>query len=530
VNGESILADDVARELKRIHKTVTKKERGELDLDRLMFRLVNDVLIGQEARALGMAEESSIADRVTRFQDELLLKLLDSKEIQDRAEPTEEEVRRLFREQYSVVQLRVVSSYDEEGAQQILAELRDGADMETLAREHSVDPIRVRGGLMKPAPRVELQRAVAEAAFSMELGQFAGPIQTKLGWTVIRIEGFEEPDEDHFAAAENTLRPLLRAEKARRLRAAVAETAKRHHPIEVDRAVVDAIVPVRKPDARLLAEPPDPQAIVASIGQRRILASEYSQALTRKWKGVRNIDYARAAAPIILDRLIERALLLSEAERRGYVKLPEVRRKVRSYETELLVPYYLEEVLAPSVNITDEQMRDYYAEHQNRFRKPPRVRVGQITVETPEEAERRAEAMREGADLAWLAKQYSMDEYAERGGDRGWLTPTPGADETSDWLLAAEPGDVGGPLLVNGAYVVVEVLDREQQEPYTFDEVSGNVREAIFKREFGEQLDRFIKKLRSRSEIAIHEDRLVRLSIAGSVEMAPDAERSHDAH
>jgi parvulin-like peptidyl-prolyl isomerase len=531
VNGEPILPGDVARELQRIHGSVEQTDRNDLDLDRLMFRMVNDLLIAQEARALGLDDEPTIVEKVRKKQDDLVLAHLDRTEVIERAEPTDDEVRRLFEEQHRVVELRVVSSLDEETARENLAELRDGADMEQMARERSVDPIQIRGGLMKPAPRIELLKGVGDAAFASEVGELAGPIQTKLGWTVLRVESFAEADESTFPTLEPGLRALLRQEKAKRLRAELAAQVRRHHEFRIDREAIDAIQPVREADARLLAKPEDPAAVLAYVGERRVLADDYAKALIQKWKGVRNIEFARAAAPMILERLVERALLLAEADRRGLSDLPEIRNPVRAYERQLLVPRYLEEVLAPTVEIEDADLRQYYEQNLDAFRRPPRVRLGQLTVATLEEAQRMAQSLRDGSDLGWLAKQYSGDEYAERGGDRGWLSPEPEADEFQDWLLGAERGSVADPIPVGDAFVVVKLLDREQQDPYPYERVSGNVREAVFGREFTERLDRFIKTLRGRSEIEVHEDRLARLNIAGTADLDPGGGAGgHGAH
>ena len=76
--------------------------------------------------------------------------------------------------------------------------------------------------------------------------------------------------------------------------------------------------------------------MVARIGDRRILtAKEYGDALNKRWKGVRNLEAATAAAPIILQKLIEQRLLLAEAEDRGYPERLQFRHAVHSFETSL---------------------------------------------------------------------------------------------------------------------------------------------------------------------------------------------------
>ena len=207
VNGEAIPLAALEQHLSRIHSVADEAERSDFDLDRLMFKLINDVLIGQEARALGMAEDPKIVKKLEELREDLSLKLFEKEKIGDRAKPEEKKIRKTFQEQYRVVQLRTVSSYDEEGARQMLEELRAGEDMEAMALERSVDPIRLRGGLMKPAPRIDLQREVATVAFALAPGELGGPIRTDLGWTVIRVESFADADPERFEQGPAVLAP-----------------------------------------------------------------------------------------------------------------------------------------------------------------------------------------------------------------------------------------------------------------------------------------------------------------------------------
>ena len=112
------------------------------------------------------------------------------------------------------------------------------------------------------------------------------------------------------------------------------------------------------------------------------------------------------------------------------------------------------------------------------------------------------------------------------GGERGWLDLTPG-DTFSDALLNAEPGEVLEPMGVTGNWTVVRVNLREEQGPYPFDQVSGNVRTAVYQQKFQRFLGEFLDKLRSRSEIDVNEEALAELRITGSHEEAPAVSPGH---
>jgi len=278
--------------------------------------------------------------------------------------------------------------------------------------------------------------------------------------------------------------------------------------------------------------------VVARIGKDLTLTvQEYTKALVLRWKGVRNKAAAAAAAPIVLNGLLDQKVLLAEAERLDYGEKPEIQRAVQAFETQLLVPLYLQKTVGANLKVTREDLESYYQEHREQLRRPPKIRLGQITVATREEAAELARQLRQGAELAWMAKQHSLDGYAETGGDRGWYTPQPDTQDFNRDLFTAETGTVLDPIQVEGNFVILKVLAREEQGIYELNEISGNIRKAVEQQIMLRDMKVFMDKLRARADITVFKDRLARLSISGGPEApAPGHEKAspapedHDGH
>jgi len=532
VNGEPVYPEDAERQLAETHQQVTEGMRADFDLDQLVFRLVNDTLLAQEARAMEMQDEEPIPGKLEALRRELAVKHLEVDEVWRPATASDEEIRQAFEREYQRVTLRVLTTLEKDEAEAALAELRgtedsEGADFATLVKERLVDPYKLRGGLVEDLARIDLQTEIAEAAFAAEPGALVGPVRTSIGWSLVRVESFAAADPERFDAVRRDLRDLIRYRKGQALKAALAAKLREQHPVTVNAETLAAIVPERQTDARLVPKVADRAAVVAHVGDETVTAGELGDALMWRWKGVRNEEAARAAMPLVLDGLLESKLLLDEALARGYDHTPAVERSVAALEKDLLVERYLKTVLGPQVDVTPEEMKAYYQEHLASFNRPPRVHVSQITVATPEEAQAIVRQVREGTDFAWLARRDSIDRFKEVGGERGWLDLTPGADAFNDSLLAAKPGDVLDPMGVPGNWTVVRVNLREEQGPYPYDQVSGNVRTAVYQEKFQRFLGEFLDKLRSRSEISVNEDALAELRITGTHEDAAPASGGH---
>lgn len=515
VNGEPIFFEDLERRLGDMHTGRNEAARDAFDVDQLMFRMVNDALLAQEARVLGMHEDEPIPTNLANLRRNLATERLEREEIWDRAQPADEEVRALFDKNYQTATLRVLTSYEQGESERLAAELRGGADLEQLIGEHSIDQYSARGGLLKNLDRVDIPIEIAEVAFSSEPGTLAGPIRTGLGWANIRVESVEPADPERFAALERHVRQIVRLKKADELRAALGKRLRELHPTTVDGDAVRAVAIEQLPDGRLMPKVADPTAVVARAGEREITAERLGRALQLRWKGVRNREAAEATRSLVVERLLQEELIVAEAERRGYDTAPEVLRRARAYETQQLVPRYLKEVVGTGLEATGEDARAYFEANEERYQKPPRVHYRQMTVGTREEAERLASLLRDGTDFGWLARQHSTDGFKDSGGDSGWVEPNPSVDDLQRALYEGQPGDVLGPQGVPGNFRILQIDGREEQGGYSFEEVSAHAKSGAYSIKFSEALDTFITKLRERSEIVVHEDVLAFMNISG---------------
>ena len=85
------------------------------------------------------------------------------------------------------------------------------------------------------------------------------------------------------------------------------------------------------------------------------------------------------------------------------------------------------------VEVSDEEIQNYYEENRNQYFSPKKVKVRHILLPLPpdakeekvEEVRKKAEELlervRKGEDFAKLAREYSKDPTAEKGGDLGYL-------------------------------------------------------------------------------------------------------------
>ena len=154
--------------------------------------------------------------------------------------------------------------------------------------------------------------------------------------------------------------------------------------------------------------------------------------------------------------------------------------KLELYE---YIEYYTlwEELATKDINISEDELLNHYNENIFKYKDPEKYHIQQIIVETKEEAETVLKELNNGANFDILAKERSIDVFSlGNGGDLGMITED---DPTIDpeIINKAKSMDIGKISLVelNGAYAVIQLLDRKEGIQYSYDEVKKSIKREL---------------------------------------------------
>lgn len=255
------------------------------------------------------------------------------------------------------------------------------------------------------------------------------------------------------------------------------------------------------------AEPPpeagaEPEPVFARVDGTAISVALYDLQLN---VAIRDRFYHRRPPPEELaklrhevgDALIDRILLLAEARRRGLQPdADKLRQSLAQFEErnranprwqearerllatleqelggdELLAQ--LEAGVRRAPEPQPEQLRRYYDEHRNEFTEPERLRLSIILLKVdpglppPEKAKflEQGKALHArlaaGEDFAALAKEYSNDESAPKGGDMGYVHRGMLGEEVLGHLEKLAPGAYSEPLVLMEGVAILRLDER----------------------------------------------------------------------
>ncbi len=173
--------------------------------------------------------------------------------------------------------------------------------------------------------------------------------------------------------------------------------------------------------------------------------------------------------------------------------------------------------IGPSMTITQEEQRQYYAAHRQQFMTPETVTLRQLLIAVPartgdaNQADTVADAAARlrigdlrakaigGADFAQLVRENSDGEAAAKA--NGGLVGPVKVEELNpalkDAILQLKPGEVSEPIRTPGGYQILKLENRVVPELRPFDSVRGEVENAIRNERLEPETEKMLKRLRT---------------------------------
>jgi peptidyl-prolyl cis-trans isomerase D len=152
------------------------------------------------------------------------------------------------------------------------------------------------------------------------------------------------------------------------------------------------------------------------------------------------------------------------------------------------------------VTLEESEIQDYFDQHRDQFPKEKRIKARHILFKVPpgaepekeQEVKKRAEEVlqkiKEGADFAAMARQYSEEPgAAENGGDLGYFTKGKMVEPFEKVAFSLKKGEVSDLVRTEFGYHIIKVEDVLGENPY--EEAKPGI-QTILKREKAQELAR----------------------------------------
>ncbi len=175
---------------------------------------------------------------------------------------------------------------------------------------------------------------------------------------------------------------------------------------------------------------------------------------------------------------------------------------------------YLDAVAA-GVEVSEQEVHQFYTANPDRFRVPEQVRARHILIKVAPDAAEQAKQtarkrlaailteLRSGGDFATLATRHSDDGSAVRGGDLGYFPRGHLVAPFEEAAFALRPGEVSGIVETPFGLHLIELEDRRPARLVSEAEAREQIRAYLRRAKSRAAVNAELRRLRSRAEIEI---------------------------
>lgn len=132
------------------------------------------------------------------------------------------------------------------------------------------------------------------------------------------------------------------------------------------------------------------------------------------------------------------------------------------------------------------------------------IKVNEVVAEA--EARHKLEGLydriKHGEDFAALAKLYSQDGSASKGGDLGWIYPGDTVPDFERAMNALKPGELSQPIQTPFGFHLIEVLERRVQD-VSADRQRAAARQVLRERKMDEAYQDWLRQARDRAYVEL---------------------------
>lgn len=227
VNGSDIRASAVAEFQ---HSLPPQMQQAPFPM--LLDALVNNLLIDEAAHKEGIQNDPEVKRAFKRAEETIIRKAWMQKKLH--AQVTDAALQERYAQFVAAfkpedeIRARHVLLETEDQARAVIAELKGGANFETVAKAKSKDPsAQQNGGDLGYFTRNEMVPQFSEVAFGLKVGEMTQqPVKTQFGWHVIKVEDRRKTTAPSFDDAKPVLREQVAEQTAQKLVSDVRAKAK----------------------------------------------------------------------------------------------------------------------------------------------------------------------------------------------------------------------------------------------------------------------------------------------------------------
>lgn len=182
---------------------------------------------------------------------------------------------------------------------------------------------------------------------------------------------------------------------------------------------------------------------------------------------------------------------------------------------DLMVARLLDQEVNQKILVKPSDISAFYEKNPDRFQQPESMRAAHILVVVPPGADDKTratlraradtalKAAKAGQDFARLARQYSQDASAERGGDLGFFPRGQMVGPFEDAAFALAPGQVSDLVETQFGFHIIKATEKRPARVVPFVEAAAQIQEFLEQQQRQEMSKALVDQLKAKGKVEI---------------------------
>ena len=345
-----------------------------------------------------------------------------------------------------------------ERAEAVLEKALAGDNWDSLAATYSEDKQNAsKGGDLGFFMRGRMVPEFDSAAFSTPPGEIIGPLSTRFGYHIIKVEEYKPESQRPLEGdTEKQIEGTLRREKEKEIATAYVDSLKENATFEFNNELLD------NDDSTFS----DNAWVMIANAMDTLFYDTYADALPRfkKWKQLDTLTIEDKME--MLDYLKTNLLLQNAVKVLGYMEHPDVAEAGDEYvkrEARLKVNNILRDL---EYEPSEEEVESYFYEHIDDYKVERKLMVYHIIFQDSSFAEAIRDSILLGADFVEMAKRYypGEPEIREVAYNLDYIGPKDMGEVFYKAAEALEIGDISHPVKTEWGFHLIKLIQRKEDK------------------------------------------------------------------
>lgn len=205
----------------------------------------------------------------------------------------------------------------------------------------------------------------------------------------------------------------------------------------------------------------------------------------------------------LVNELINQELFYLEAIEDQLDKEEDFINRLENIKKQVLIQYTVEKLFS-DIEVRDDEIKNYYADHEEDFKTPEKVSASHILVDSEDEAKDILDQLNKGMPFEEAARKYSNCPSIENGGNLGEFTRGQMVKEFEDAVFSMDENQVSEPVKTQFGYHIIKLISRKEPGHIPLADVEDQIKSHLISLKQREKFADRTNELKGKYEVKMY--------------------------